>query len=43
MKSSGKQAVGFSLDIISNNAEYPPSLADALQNKKIIDWYNTRF
>lgn len=42
-KSNGKQGIGFSLDMISNSAEYPKQLSDALQTKKIIDWYNTRF
>lgn len=43
VKSDGKQAIGFSLHIISNIAEYPTELSDALQTKKVIDWYNTRF
>ena len=43
IKSDGKQNVGFSLHIISNNAEYSTELSQELQTKKIIDWYNTRF
>ena len=43
VKSDGKQTIGFSLHIISNLAEYPTELSDALQTKKVIDWYNTRF
>lgn len=43
VKSDSKQNVGFSLHIISNNAEYPTELSAELQTKKIIDWYNTRF
>lgn len=43
LKSDGQQMIGFSLHIISNNAEYPSELSSVLQTKKIIDWYNTRF
>lgn len=43
VKSDGKQTIGFSLHLISNLAEYPTELSDALQTKKVIDWYNTRF
>ena len=43
IKSDGKQIIGFSLHIISNNAEYSTELSAELQTKKIIDWYNTRF
>ena len=42
-KSEGKQIIGFSLHIISNNAEYPSVISEALQSKKVIDWYNSRF
>lgn len=43
LKSDGKQIIGFSLHVISNNAEYPTDLSNSLQTKKVIDWYNTRF
>lgn len=42
-ESNGKQMIGFSLDIISNSAEYPPAIGEALQTTKVVDWYNTRF
>lgn len=43
LKSDGKQVIGFSLHVISNDAEYPAELSAALQTTKVIDWYNTRF
>lgn len=43
LQSEGKQVLGFSLYIISNKAEYSSIMSEQLQNKKVIDFYNTRF
>ena len=43
LQSEGKQVLGFTLYIISNKAEYSSIMSEQLQNKKVIDFYNTRF